>query len=87
MNVSIGKPFGAHIIKMVGCLKFPEGVQHRGIIGGVNFIGNGINVFGVASPGVDLDAFCPPEDKAKHKTMMGINSNSKIVMFVSRNGR
>lgn len=44
-----------------------------------------IKVFGVASPGADLSTFKPVLDKIKHKESVGLNNDSFIVGFVSRN--
>jgi len=45
----------------------------------------GTNLITVASPGADIDTFCPPPDKGQHKAKMGIDPNSIIVGMVSRN--
>jgi len=45
----------------------------------------GTNMITVASPGADIDMFCPPENKDEHKARMGIDPNCIIVGMVSRN--
>jgi len=45
----------------------------------------GTNMIAVASPGSDIDMFCPPENKDEHKKKMGIDPNCLIVGMVSRN--
>jgi glycosyltransferase involved in cell wall biosynthesis len=45
----------------------------------------GTNLVTVASPGVDLEMFKPPEDKRSHKARLGIDPNALIVGTVMRN--
>ncbi len=45
----------------------------------------GTNLITIASPGVDLDLFKPPENKRDHKTKLGIDPNSIIIGTVMRN--
>jgi len=43
------------------------------------------NLLTVCSPGADLNIFCPPENKADHKTRLGIQPDSIIIGTVMRN--
>lgn len=45
----------------------------------------GTNLITIASPGVDLETFKPPDDKRAHKQKLGIDPNSIIVGTVMRN--
>ena len=45
----------------------------------------GTNLITMASPGVDLDVFKPPENKREHKAKLGIDPNSLIIGTVMRN--
>jgi glycosyltransferase involved in cell wall biosynthesis len=45
----------------------------------------GTNLVTIASPGVDLEMFKPPENKRDHKARLGIDPNSLIVGTVMRN--
>lgn len=47
----------------------------------------GTNLITVASPGVDLAIFKPPDDKRAHKAKLGIDPNSLIVGMTARNQR
>lgn len=45
----------------------------------------GTNLVTIASPGVDLELFRPPENKKEHKARLGIDPNSFIIGTVMRN--
>lgn len=47
----------------------------------------GTNLVTVASPGVDIDVFKPPDNRREHKSKFGIDPNSIIIGTVMRNQR